>query len=921
MRCGCCWEVSKATRCRRTLAVITRYSSRRSRLGDFLPNLLHSARSYDRIAGYFSSSILEVAGEALESMAEGACVRVICNSELSALDILTARAAKQAMYREWCRSLPADVSPAMKRRLERLYGFLASGRLKVRVLPDERFGLLHGKAGVVTRADESRVAFMGSANESRSAWELNYEIVWADESEEGVAWVQEEFEALWTDPWAIELADAVIVDVQRLVRRVVIQDLDTWKERENADPGVAAIELPVYRRENGLWAHQKYFVRLAFERHRQGGARLVLADQVGLGKTVQLALAAKLMALWGGGRVLVLAPKTLLRQWRDEMWHLLQLPSAVWTGRGWEDESEILHPTVDADGLRRCPRRVGIVSSGLVTQSSGAADTLLGLDYECVILDEAHRARRRNLGRTHRNERADPNKLLGFLKNIANQTRSLLLATATPVQLDPIEAWDLLDALNVNNESILGTRFSQWRLHAWEGLDYVLKRETPPADLADVWEWVRDPFPPRDESRDFEALRRRISLSDDRLWAAPEDYYRLQPPDRARLLSVSRTFFARHNPFIRHIVRRTREFLENTLDLQTNEPYLKPVRVRLFGEGEQDAVPLPTFLRDAYDAAEDFCAELGKRPNMRSGFLRTLLLRRVGSSIEAGRRTARKILGPDEDWLEEEEDEDLTQSSLQPLSEAEQEKLRRFLALLMESSIEDPKFQAVVDLLERGADNTGRWLDRGCIVFSQYYDTANWVARRLSTRFPDETVALYAGASKSGVYRDGEFERMARETIKEMVRREEVRLMIGTDAASEGLNLQKIGSLINLDLPWNPTRLEQRKGRIQRIGQVRNEVYVYNMRYRGSVEDRVHDLLSQRLQAVSDLFGQLPDTLEDVWVYAALRDDQKAREIIDEIPKAHPFEIRYDRIEPVDWESCSQVLDAETQLEPLLQGW
>lgn len=70
-----------------------------------------------------------------------------------------------------------------------------------------------------------------------------------------------------------------------------------------------------------------------------------------------------------------------------------------------------------------------------------------------------------------------------------------------------------------------------------------------------------------------------------------------------------------------------------------------------------------------------------------------------------------------------------------------------------------------------------------------------------------------------------------------MVGTDDVALVVGTDAASEGLNLQKIGSLINLDLPWNPTRLEQRKGRIQRIGQVRDDVYVYNLRYRGSVEE------------------------------------------------------------------------------------
>src|SRR5688500_9639630 len=70
-------------------------------------------------------------------------------------------------------------------------------------------------------------------------------------------------------------------------------------------------------------------------RRTRGGARLVLADQVGLGKTVQLAMAALLMALDdpAGGPILVLAPKPLLQQWQDELMELLRLPSARWNGR------------------------------------------------------------------------------------------------------------------------------------------------------------------------------------------------------------------------------------------------------------------------------------------------------------------------------------------------------------------------------------------------------------------------------------------------------------------------------------------------------------------------------------------------------------------------------------------------------------
>ena len=85
--------------------MIHRFSSRRQQLTQsFLTQRLHGAHAYDRIAGYFSSSMLEVAGEALETMSGS--IRVVCNSELDARDVETARAANYALRREWCGSQP-----------------------------------------------------------------------------------------------------------------------------------------------------------------------------------------------------------------------------------------------------------------------------------------------------------------------------------------------------------------------------------------------------------------------------------------------------------------------------------------------------------------------------------------------------------------------------------------------------------------------------------------------------------------------------------------------------------------------------------------------------------------------------------------------------------------------------------------------
>ena len=889
--------------------MVNRYSSRRQPLDtSFLNARLGGAKRYDRIAGYFSSSILEVVGEALDSIHGN--IRVVCNSALSRTDVEIAKAAQAAMRREWCDSRPEFLGDTAKPRFKRLYELLRSGKMEIRVLPDEVFGLIHGKAGVITLANGRQTSFLGSANESRTAFRLNYELVWEDDSPEAVAWVQEEFDALWSSPFAVRLADFIVEDVDRLSRRELIPDLSQW--RDEPDPASVIVEAPVYRKEVGLWEHQKYFVKLAFDAHRgPHGARFVLADQVGLGKTLQLAMAAQLMALIGDKPVLVLAPKPLLQQWQGELDTLLGLPSAIWNGRQWVDERGIEYPTTGDDAIRRCPRRVGIVSTGLITRGSEAVEYLANLRFECVILDEAHRARRRNLGPDTVFGQAAPNNLLAFIRAISPRTKSLLLATATPVQLHPIEAYDLLDALSRGSEAVLGAPGSRWR-NAKASLALVLGNVSPPDELHERWDWLRNPFPPRSEARDFAILRQSLGLSDEDAYAPGRAIDTLRPADRRRIEDCFKRL-KEHHPYIRTIVLRTREYLEKTIDPETGEPYLAPVRVRLHGESDADAIRLPPFLEDAYHLAEEFCRLLAERAN--TGFFRTMLMRRMGSTMEAGRRTVEKILGEWEDLDESEDDEDSV-GQLRTLTGQERSVLSR-LAQAMESNQErDPKYSAVLRLLVEDG-----WLRHGCIVFSQYFDSVWWLANQLTGEFPEQPIGVYAGANRSGVMRGDAFTRCSRDALKDAVRAGELQLLLGTDAASEGLNLQRLGALINLDLPWNPSRLEQRKGRIQRIGQVRPEVDVYNMRYAGSVEDRVHELLSERLESISRLFGQLPDTLEDVWVSVALGRVEDAKKTIAAVPDEHPFALRYHGVKRVDWESCARVLADDARRQGLSRGW
>lgn len=931
--------------------MLSRHSSRRQRLDHSVLNQrLEGAASYDRIAGYFRSSLFEVAGEALAKVTGP--VRIICNSDLDPQDLTTAAAAQAALRRSWCAGLPEEAPPFALPRYRALYEALLNKKIEVRVLPDSAFGLIHGKAGVVRNADGSASAFLGSVNESSSAWKVNYELLWEDDSPETIAWVQEEFDALWNDSRAVDLACCPFIaqDVQRIIGRRVIEPEELKSTTDVTSAAAAgAVETPVYRREQGLWPHQKYFAKLALERHRLGGARLVLADQVGLGKTIQLAMAALLMAIDDpdGGPILVLAPKPLLQQWQDELMELLLLPSARWNGKAWVDENDLEYPSEGVKSLGKCPRRIGLVSQGLVVRGlSEAVNQLLSRRYTCVIVDESHRARRRKVpkvdaGADEIDEKAEPNKLMAFLRQIGSRTKSMLLATATPVQLHPVEAWDLLHILSHGNEGVLGgwTQTSPWfrPSHCLE----VAMGDTaiPTNDVRDGWQYVRDPLPSRHEDSAFARIRNSLEAADTSWQFKPESLEKMAPA--IRRVQFQNTLLPhygeRFNPLLRCIVRRTRGYLEATINPATGSYFLPKVTVRLFGEEHEGALVLGGYLREAYLEAEAFSLLLQQRVKG-AGFFKTLLLRRMGSSMEAGRRTIRKLLGEEPDTPDDEDDDDADEeepaqvgrpphgaSDFKNFTDAELKSLRRCLDLLKQGGTNDPKLEALISyLMGARPELTQRWLDLGCILFSQYYDTVRWVGDELAKRaeFSGMDIGLYAGSNRSGFWREGKFQRCDRNILKGRVRSGELKLLLGTDAASEGLNLQRLGTLINIDLPWNPTRLEQRKGRIQRIGQARSEIWIANLRYRDSVEDRVHQVLADRLEAIHDLFGQIPDTLEDVWVQVALNHEQAANQLIDRTAATrNPFDVKYSKVEDADWETCASVLNPISVKELLSQAW
>jgi superfamily II DNA/RNA helicase len=195
----------------------------------------------------------------------------------------------------------------------------------------------------------------------------------------------------------------------------------------------------------------------------------------------------------------------------------------------------------------------------------------------------------------------------------------------------------------------------------------------------------------------------------------------------------------------------------------------------------------------------------------------------------------------------------------------------------------------------------------------------------LAKSLPGEAVGVYAGAGKSGLFRGEDFASVDREEIKGAVKRRDIRLVVATDAACEGLNLQTLGTVINVDLPWNPSRLEQRLGRIKRFGQTRRTVDMLNLVYSETQDEKVYQVLSRRMKDRYDIFGGLPDTIEDDWIESVEMLEKMMNEYIHLRQKARDvFEMRYqETIDPDKdrWELCSRVLARRDVVDRLSAPW
>lgn len=495
---------------------VERFSSRRQALGPVLAERLQGATRYLRIAGYFRSSLLEVVGEALDTVGE---IRVVCNGDLDPHDVKVAKAVRdsqEALARTLVSSWQATEDTLeillAHERYRRLHRLLASGRMKVRVVPrDSDRVFVHGKAGVIQHADGRVYSFVGSLNDSASALRHAYEILWGDDDAVAAEWVRQEFEHFWAQ--GVDLPDAVVKHIAAVAKRVEYRSIEEARDAQGNVPAEAILaDRPIYKGGQILRPWQKRFVQACIEDHRlHGKARYLIADDVGLGKTLSMAAAALVLSILEDKPVLILAPATLIWQWQEELEDKLGVPAAVWSTQTkcWLDgERRPLTQKNDPTLVTKCPWRIGIVSTGLIINGDDAAErgALAKKSFGVVILDEAHKARATRRARNGQTN-VERNNLLGFLHRIARNADNVILGTATPIQLDAVEVWDLLAALGQGAPHVLGTTFDGGEWMREESIRYLSGERSWPQSETNRWGLFRNPLPPAVEHQVFRDIR------------------------------------------------------------------------------------------------------------------------------------------------------------------------------------------------------------------------------------------------------------------------------------------------------------------------------------------------------------------------------------------------------------------------------
>lgn len=884
------------------------YGPADDRLRDFYIPALQRSVHYDRSAGFFSSSALAVAAAGVAGLiANGGTMRLLVGAQLSREDVeAIARGAsmEQMVAEQFTFVLDQPTDELLRHRLEILAWMVAQGTLQIKVvLPRSEDGLpvageqavpyFHTKEGLFTDTEGNQLAFSGSINESMTAWQHNYEqftvyFSW-ETTRPYLAQVAHRFNNAWDgrepgwiafdipqaardsllryvpsrapeyDPLAPETVEVTIEpspDEETALRheRIIFQflrDAPYMLGAETLGQDTCAIN---------PWPHQVNVSRRIISTYPK---RYMLCDEVGLGKTIEAGLVLRQLVISGRvKRCLLLVPKSVARQWQEELYEKFVLDVPLYEAGTFRNYAgDELEWQYDTDNPWNAFDLM-IASSQLAKRKERRAEVTAADPWDLVLVDEAHHARRRDfLQPSFR-----PNRLLGLLTDPNFQATSILLMTATPMQVHPLEVWDLLNILGLGGK---------WGADGEYFLAFYreLTKSFDDADWNFVFEMVRDhlAYGGSIDGEFRDRLSRLVGMVDAQaVLALPSDPKPARAIQRlpSRLREYASEMARRHTPLHDRMFRNTRDLLREYAQrglLDASVPERDPQLVWIPMTAEEMAL---------YHRIDEYISNFYRKyENERKGlgFVMTVYRRRLTSSFYAVRRSLERRLEFLEGRSEQSfDDDDLEQEDLaaditealeddpETLYRDEITYVRSFISDLQQLSTHDSKTERLLEDL----DSVFRQRETA-IVFTQYTDTMDYLREKLRLVYGTQ-VACFSG--RGGELWNGiAWVSMTKEEIKQAFREgDKIKILVCTEAASEGLNLQTCGVLFNYDMPWNPMRVEQRIGRIDRIGQIHAVVWIRNYFYEETVEAQVYRALEKRINWFEGVVGELQPILARV---------------------------------------------------------
>jgi ERCC4-related helicase len=550
--------------------------------------------------------------------------------------------------------------------------------------------------------------------------------------------------------------------------------------------------------------HQVEAALFAFKSPLSKGA--ILADEVGLGKTIEAGLVIAQKWAEMKRKILIIVPANLRNQWNQELLDKFFLPSVILETKSFNQEVKNgnLNPFVQKD-IVICTYQFARTKDAYIKQ----------VQWDLVVIDEAHRLR--NVYKTS-------NKIANAIKNAVSHAPKVLL-TATPLQNSLMELYGLVSLIDDFTFGDVKSFRSQYaRLTSDDSFNDLKERLKPICKRTlrrQVLEYIN--------------YTNRISLTqpfsptpdEERLYNLVSEY--LQSPNLFALPSSQRQLMTL---LLRKLLASSTYAITGTLEALANK-----LEGNLKADGQEQELDLSEEY-ESFDELQDEWEEAEEEPEQSEERIYTA-----------------------------EEKRGMTQ---------ELHKLREFEALA-KSIQKNSKGEVLLQALEQGFSKLEELGGpRKAIIFTESTRTQKYLKDILEGTQYKGQVVLFNGsntdADSKEIYKQwlekhqgtdkvsGSKTSDVRASLVDYFRNQAT-IMIATEAAAEGINLQFCSLLINYDLPWNPQRIEQRIGRCHRYGQKYDVVVVNFLNTKNAADQRVYDLLDQKFKLFSGVFGASDEVL------------------------------------------------------------